>query len=61
MWESKGGKLRVKVEKVAPPYKGSSWLDVYWTGVNRCESGKCGEHNFLRVWKLVERDGKAVV
>lgn len=60
IWQSRGGKLSIRVDKIEPQYKGSSWINVHWTGVNRRESGRCGEHNFTRGRTLIERDGKKV-
>lgn len=60
VWQSKAGKKRVKVDKIAPMYQNASWIDVHWSGVGWRRSGKCGLHNFAGNRTLVERDGKAV-
>lgn len=60
VWQSRGGKKRVKVDKIAPMYQGGSWIDVHWSGVGWRRSGTCGVHNFVANRALVERGGKAV-
>ena len=57
VWESRGGKLRIKVDSIVQDGPGPVAL---WTGVNRREGGCCSVANFLRGRRLVERDGQAV-
>ncbi len=63
VWQSRGGRAKVKVAKVDP---GSRWPKVYWDnttakpGTVRA-SGVCGLKRFPRDRTLIERDGKAVV
>lgn len=59
VWQSKGGALRITVEKIGPKYQGGyDW--IFWNGVNRRVSGTCLPASFPRGRTLVERDGKAV-
>lgn len=60
VWQSRGGKKRVKVDKIAPMYQGGSRKYVRWSGVGWRRSGTCGVHNFAASRTLVERGGKAV-
>ncbi len=57
VWESRGGKLRVRVDKIIQ----DNVPVVLWTGVNQRAGGSCSVANFPRGRRLIERNGQAVL